>query len=369
MRICIIADQIYKSGGIERVLSHRINYLINKGYEVHLITNANNKMEPYFDYNKKLFHHDLNLGFDRKKSLFSKRNLMLALRYFFLLKSIINKIDADYIVVSNYFYEYYFLPFIVRTEKLIKEYHSSLTQEKSKDSKAYRMKNYFSKFYFLHVFLSKEESILSQKVNTVVIPNPINSITDVPKDLKVRPKKIIAAGRLVELKGFERLIKIWSNIANKYPDWILEIYGDGDDIYKKKLNKLVDECDLKNQVFIYESTNNIIEKMMESRVYAMTSYTECFPMVLLEAMQTKTPIVAFDCPTGPRNMIENDKTGIIVEDGDLNEFSNQLVRLIENVEYSQQLANNGYQEVKKYNINTVMPKWEKILKEYNSVGY
>lgn len=366
MRICIIADQIYKSGGIERVLSHRINYLIDKGYEVHLVTNENNHSKPYFDYHHKLIHHDLNVGFNKKNSLFSKNNLFLSIKYFLLLKDTIRKINADFIIVSNYFYEYYFLPFMVKKEKLIKEYHSSLTQEKPKESKIYKLKKYFSKFYYLHVFLSQEESLLSGFSNTIVVPNPVNEINFTPKELNERSKKIIAAGRLVELKGFERLIESWSHIAYKYPDWSLEIYGDGEEQYKNKLYNLIDKYSLKEQVFIYPSTNKIIEKMLDSRIYAMTSYTECFPMVLLEAMQTQTSILAFNCPTGPRSMIKNNKNGIIVEDGNLTDFSNQLENLILDNDYSQALANNGYEEVKKYDVDSVMPKWEDIFKKSKS---
>lgn len=358
IKICIIADQIYKSGGIERVLSHRINHWIKDGYEVHLITSENEGRSPYFFYDLRLVRHDLAGGFDKSISLLSSLNLKLAYRYFFKLRAAIKNINPDVIVMTNYNYDYYFLPLIAAGTHCIKEYHSSFSQ---KTNAIDRLKKYYTKFYDTHVFLSKEEAHLHSLHDSVVIPNPVVMSDDSPCELTKRRKVIMTAGRIVAIKGFERLLASWSAIASKYPDWRLEIYGDGEHTYIQSLQALIEHHDMAANTAIYPSSPDIISKMLDSRIYAMSSLSECFPMVLLEAMQSRMAIVAFDCPTGPRNILKNNKTGILVENHHISDFSRSLEKLMTRTDLAQTLANNGCLEVRQYDAKAVMKKWNTLI--------
>lgn len=358
MRICVIADQIYKSGGIERVLSLRINQWIKKGYDVHLITNENEQRLSYFYYDEKLVHHDLDGNFNKNISLFSSSNLVLAAKYFFKLKKSIDQIKPDVIVIVNYSYEFYFLPFLRKESYCIKEYHSSYSAGQGWVN---RLKNYCATFYHTHVFLSLEEALLSQQPHYAVIPNPTMQIDAPVRNLAEREKKIIAAGRIVALKGFERLIESWAILAKRYPDWTLEIYGDGEQDYVAQLQQRIEDQCIAQNTKIYPSTNQILDKMLNSRIYAMSSFTECFPMVLLEAMQTKMAIIAYDCPTGPRNILQHQHRGLLVKDGDIAAFSAQLEQLLTDPALAQSLADQAYIDVQQYHIDAVMQKWDKLL--------
>ncbi|WP_312317272.1 glycosyltransferase [Acinetobacter variabilis] len=358
MRICVIADQIYKSGGIERVLSLRINQWIKKGYDVHLITNENKQRPSYFHYDEQMVHHDLDGNFNKNISLFASSNLVLATQYFFKFKTAIRQIQPDVIVVVNYSYEFYFLPFLRKQSYCVKEYHSSFSAGHGWIN---RLKNYCTKFYHTHVFLSPEEARLSQQSPYTVIPNPTMQI-DVPmRNLAEREKKIIAAGRIVALKGFERLIESWATLAKRYPSWTLEIYGDGEQDYVAQLQQQIEDRVIAQNTKIYPSTNQILDKMLNSRIYVMSSFTECFPMVLLEAMQTKMAIMAYDCPTGPRNILQHQQTGLLVKDGDIAAFSAQLEQLLTDPALAQSLADRAYIDVQQYHIDAVMQKWDKLL--------
>lgn len=358
IRICVIADQLYKSGGIERVLSHRINHWIMSGYEVHIITSENEQRRPYFFYDSRMIHHDILGGFNKSLSLLSLFNLMLSYKYFFKLKSKISEIKPNVIVMTNYHYDYYFLPLIVGSTYCIKEYHSSFSE---KINLIGRLKRYYTNFYDAHVFLSREEEILHSIHNSVVIPNPIITTKDYPNKLSERRKVIVTAGRIVGIKGFERLIESWSKIAEKYPDWRLDIYGDGEPSYIDSLELLISKRNLTSSTSIHSSSPDIMSKMLDSRIYAMSSLTECFPMVLLEAMQSRMAIVAFDCPTGPRNIIKSYKTGILVEDNNIDNFALSLDMIINDEGFAQRMANNGFIEVKQYDVNIVMKKWNALI--------
>lgn len=358
MRICIIADQIYKSGGIERVLSHRVHHWLNDGHQVHLITSENDENKSYFLYDPRMIHHDILGGFDKSVSLFSPANLILASKYFFKLKKRIDSIKPDVVVMTNYNYDYYLLPLIARDTYKIKEYHSSFSKDINLIG---RIKDYYAKFYHAHVFLSQEEADLASTSNSVIIPNPIATTAKCPGKLSERRKTILTAGRIVSIKGFERLIESWEKIAKKYPDWRLEIYGDGDPRYVESLKDLIVQKNIGMNTAIYSSTPYITEKMLDSRIYAMSSLTECFPMVLLEAMQSKMAVLAFDCPTGPRNIIENHKNGVLVENNNIESFSASLENLISDEKFAQEIANNGFIDSKQYDVNVVMKKWNALI--------
>lgn len=359
-KICIIADQIYKSGGIERVLSHRINHWINIGHEVSLITHENKDNLAYFDLNSDVAHFDLEASFNKKKSLFAPSNIKLAASYFFKFKKAFYDINPDVVIVVNYSYDFYFIPLIKSSSYAIKEYHSSFT--KTKGVAGY-MRKIASKFYDKHVFLSKEEQDLSHIYKSVVIPNPIIDKDTLPSRLADREKVILAAGRIVTIKGFERLIESWSRIASIYPDWRLEIYGDGEQSYIESLNTLIFQKSISENTKIFPSTPYITNRMLNSRIYAMTSFTECFPMVLLEAMQSKMAVISFDCPTGPRNIIKQQKTGILVSDNNIDDFTIQLENIINSNCIGQRLADNAYDDVQKYNIDIIMKKWDRLIQK------
>lgn len=360
MRICIIADQIYKSGGIERVLSYRINHWINIGHEVSLITHENKGNSSYFDFNSNLEHFDLEGSFNKKISLFAPINIRLAALYFFKFKKVFYDINPDVVIVANYSYEFYFIPLIKSSRYAIKEYHSSFS--KGKGVAGY-IRKIASKFYDKHVFLSNEEQDLSCVDNSVVIPNPITNKDTLPSRLADREKVILAAGRIVTIKGFERLIDSWSRIAKIYPDWRLEIYGDGEPSYTELLNTFIFQKDIAENTKIFPSTPHITNRMLNARIYAMTSLTECFPMVLLEAMQSKMAVIAFDCPTGPRNIIKHQKTGILVSDNDIDDFTLQLESLIKSNTLGQKLSDNAYDDVQQYNIDITMKKWDRLIQK------
>ena len=364
MRICIVADQIYKIGGIERVLSCRTQHWNDQGHDVHLITHENKNKKPYYPYSDHIIHHDLKSNLNKEKSLFSLINLFFAFFYFFRLLKVYINVKPDVCIVVGYGYDYYFIPLIARKSYLIKEYHSSIQIKKSL-SKMDKVQMYFAKLYDHHIFLSSEEA-KNSTVDTLqasVIANPLPVEIDLNhcQSLSQRKKVILAAGRIVPLKGFDRLIQAWGEIAAKYPEWQLEIYGDGEQDYVLQLQEKIESLKIGTNSVIYASTPNILEKMATGRIYAMTSHTECFPLVLLEAMFCQMAIIAFDCPTGPRNILQDNYTGVLVNNDDISLFARKLEQLLVSEEYSQTLASQAYSSSEIYKFEHIMNQWDQVL--------
>ncbi|WP_336988875.1 glycosyltransferase [Aeromonas hydrophila] len=145
---------------------------------------------------------------------------------------------------------------------------------------------------------------------------------------------------------------------HKHPEWKLKIFGDGE--LKTNIRDMIHQRGLFNNIFIYPSTKNVSQEIRRSSVYALSSNSESFGMVVIEAMAEGVPCVAFECD-GPKKIINNNHDGILVPCGDIEAFSNNLLALIENTGKRKQLGGNAFHSAKNYGLSTVGKKWESIL--------
>lgn len=189
------------------------------------------------------------------------------------------------------------------------------------------------------------------------LPWPVEAPTSEParRDNKV----VVAAGRLTKEKGFRRLISAWEPIARTHPDWQLHIYGGGAE--HTALAMLIDEAGLSEHVVLKGYTSEFRAVLSESSIYAMSSFSEGFPMVLIEAMSTGLPLVSFDCPRGPGEIIEDGRNGRLVPDGDVAGFTEALDDLISDGELRRRLGDQALEDAKKYEIDTIVAEWEALF--------
>lgn len=181
--------------------------------------------------------------------------------------------------------------------------------------------------------------------------------TDFNVDFGKKEKIVIAVGRLHKVKGFDRLLKIWSETVKKHPDWKLYIAGDGEE--KESLIKAARESGVADSVVFTGalSHEDVLDTMKKASVYAMTSYSEGFPFVLIEAMSCGLPAVAFDVRVGPRAIINDGKNGILVADGNLGAFDGALCRLAENSELRLNYGKNALERAEDFTEEKTVQKW------------
>ena len=194
------------------------------------------------------------------------------------------------------------------------------------------------------------------------IPNPC-SIR--PDNVCINRNKIVlAVGRVNqwEIKGFDNLIKAWDLICDKYPEWTCQIAG----LYsEERINALRNAVgdDAFVKVDFVGFKYDIHDYMQSCEIFCLSSRIEGMPMVLLEAMNLGCACVAFDCVTGPSEIIENERTGLLVKDQDVKELANKLDMLISNSELRRTLQMNAPTSLERYSVNHVVQMWNDMLKD------
>src|SRR5690606_19824055 len=153
---------------------------------------------------------------------------------------------------------------------------------------------------------------------------PVKKIQNYPDIAK--EKLILNVGRLVTEKGQKYLIEAFSKI-NEKADWRVVILGDGP--LRNQLEEQVKILGLDKQVQFLGAVNNVDEWLAKASIFVIPSISEGFPNALAEAMSAGLPCVSFDCKTGPRDLIENYKNGILVEEKNVEELANSLQKLID----------------------------------------
>ncbi len=174
----------------------------------------------------------------------------------------------------------------------------------------------------------------------------------------VASKKIISIGHLIHHKGFDRLIRAWSHIERYFPKWSLDIYGDGPD--RLVLNKLIVSLKLKN-IYIKPPTVDIKIVYDTASFYVMSSRFEGFGMVLIEAQSRGLPIVSFDCPSGPAEIVNDGVDGFLVDNGNVQLLAEKMIYLMENDQIRQQFSQRALVSAKRFEVSSVIGQWKSLI--------
>jgi glycosyltransferase involved in cell wall biosynthesis len=174
-------------------------------------------------------------------------------------------------------------------------------------------------------------------------------------------KVIVAAGRLVGQKGFDRLIAAYAPIARTRPGWQLHIYGEGP--RHDRFARMIRNRKLDRRIVLKGWAEDFERVLENAAIYAMTSRFEGFPMVLVEAMSKGVPAVSFDCPRGPAEIIVDGHNGRLVPDGDLEAFRSALLQLMDDTGLRQRMAVWAAQTASAYRIEPIVARWEELFDE------
>jgi len=201
------------------------------------------------------------------------------------------------------------------------------------------------------------EAAVAGSVEVCVIPNAVPRLPGGPSALD-RPV-VLAAGRLLPVKGFDRLIRAFALAAPDQPEWVLRICGSGEE--QGALRALAAELGLGGRMQLPGRVREIGGELNGAAVFALSSRTEGLPLALLEAMSKGLAVVSFDCPTGPRELIEHGVNGLLVPNGDEVAFGRALATLMEDEQLRRRLGAAALRTAERYSLNAAAEHWAALV--------
>lgn len=369
-KIVYVVGGMLSPTGMGTILSRKINWLAeNTDYELYMILTERPDIPWCYDINPRVQWVNFNINFDELDTMPIHKKIIFywvkQKRYKHLFSQYLLKIRPD-VTVSALRRDINFINDIPDGSKKIGEIHFERTFYRNFNSPHLpkSINKLITKFWMdsliknlkrldRFVILTHEDyKQWSELNNKIVIPN---SIAEYHGELsKLESKSAIAVGRYTWQKGFDLLIEAWSKVANKHPDWILNIYGAGE---KENYETIINEKGLTKQIQCHNAVSNIYEKFIENSFLVFSSRYEGFGLVLAEAMSTGLPVVSFACPCGPRDIITNNEDGILIENGNISKLANGICELIEDNKKRKTLGSNAHLKAKKYYPDHVMKQW------------
>jgi glycosyltransferase involved in cell wall biosynthesis len=369
MKILYITDALAIWGGIERVLCDKVNYLVcNPDYEVFIVTSDQGTHPIPFFLGDKTHVIDLDIRSHRQ---YQYGWFMRIIKYFEYdrlykkrLKDCINSITPD--VISCLRDGYVKSVLSVKGDiPLIFESHSLCRDIEIENATflhrfvSYLSRRKFKKLDRIVTLTEGDANDWRKYCNRItIIPNVVHLNTSGHFSTCIN-KNVVFAGRFDVQKDIGSLIAIWQIVQQRHNDWVLNVYGNGE--LKLYYHKMVQE--LKLNIKIHPATSDIFDIYKDSSMLLMTSLYEPFGLVLVEAMSCGLPVVAFNCPYGPADIITEGKDGFLIEGRDINAYADKVCLLIENVELRQKMGQAAIISSKRYDKSCIMHRWETLFEE------
>ena len=366
-KILIVVPDLSIVGGRERVVANLSNELV-KNYKIYIISIFNANKNIVFDYSKNIELIKLSnikeITLPNVKNPFFKilRELARPLARFanrIIIKimsrrfiKLAKKIEPDIIIDNSD--SFINGKFVLKNSAVIKLIHGKFDIYKNFNLDG--LQNF--------VLLSSQEldnyKTKYPNANFYIIPNFLPNISNL--NTNYSQKVVVSVGRLSKEKGFLRLIDIWKLIqdSKEFKDWKLHIVGDGE--LKEKIENKIRDLNLTNSIILKPFTKDVESEYLSASIYAMTSHFEGFGMVLIEAQSYALPTISFDIATGPRDIIENDKSGYLIEDNDLNKYATKLKTLMQDENLRAKMGTKSKEIVKsKFSKEVVMKQWMELF--------
>lgn len=208
--------------------------------------------------------------------------------------------------------------------------------------------------YYAKTLGAGEEKLLQ-------IYNPVSDKAANSTEYDTASKKILSVGRLTYQKNFQLLVEIAEKVLAEHPDWTWDICGEGED--RAELEKMIEEKGLEGKLFLRGQVKDMYQRYREYAVLVMTSRYEGFPMSLIEGAANRLPLVAFDVPTGPAEIISDGENGFLIEADKKELMADKICTLIEDAELRARMSARAYEGAKSFELKSIIKTWENILME------
>ena len=350
--VCV--GYLHGAGGAERQIIMLANALAKRKHEVHLIVLVENNSK--YSIEQSVIVHDL--------TAVEKRNGNRIVERFRALKSELAKIQPD--VSIHYWLQSAYMCAMMKKSITGHVIYSERGDPGDAEYKGVLGIVRFLAFRRVDGFVFQSEGARDYFKGRVVKKSVVirNSV-ELPEGRFLEPcqnreKKIVNVGRLHPQKNQQLLINSFAKIANQFPEYILEIYGDGE--LKESLQEQIDQLGLHDRIYLKGITQNILEKVYTASLFVLTSDYEGMPNALMEAMAVGVPCISTDCrPGGARELIENGKNGWIVPVNNVDALSDKIRNVLNTLSESGNIAKKAREIRHTYSSYIVFNRWDRFL--------
>lgn len=346
-KIVLLIGDITTGGGSERVVSHLANAFC-EFYEVELLSIYKANETPTFALD------------DRIKLSFLHFKERKRVRTFFY--KLIDKFYESYLLKKRYKNANIMIYNNMPHYPIFKNKNTRYLHIIHEKQKKYRTK--FNTYDTLITINKQQKELLqTHHKHIIYIPNFLPKMPDVITNHQ--QKVVLFLGRFSKEKGLLRLIDIWEKVQEnvEFQEWKLVFVGDG--ALKKEIQDKINKLNLNDTIIIKGFTNDVEKEYLSASIYAMSSYSEGFGMVLIESASYGLPSIAFDITSGPSDIIENGKSGFLIKDDDLKDYADKLQILMRDENLRKTMGENAKQIVKKrFSKEIILKKWQDLFDSY-----
>lgn len=378
LKLVYITPALYMAGGVERVLTLKANYFAEQfGYDITIILTEGKDKPLFYPLSNKIKVINLNIGFEELWTCSFIKKIFVYLKKQRQFKKMLTKelmsIRPD-ITISLLRREINFINEIKDGSRKIGEMHINRANYRNYNTeKVCLIKKLFAKFWssnLLHhlqkldklvVLTDRDRESWVELNNVVTIPDPLSLSPTIISPLT--EKRVVAIARYSHEKGIDLLLKAWSIVEKQRLDWRLDVFGDGD---RASYEQLIDELKInRKSCQLHGRTDDVEKEYCNSSIFVLSSRFEGFGMVLTEAMACGLPVVAFDCPWGPRSIITDGGDGILVENGNVEALASSLSKLMSDEILRQSMSKAGLKNVRRFSIDYVADQWRRLFESLN----
>lgn len=356
--IAIICSYLNFAGGYERIVVEVANLFAEKGLKTSLILFAETTESFYpIHPNIAIIQKDVNFGITKKGNTITRKAKMVA--DLLTLRKIIKDIRPDVLIGTEYHFAV--AAILCGAKKYSKVFSWEHTHHGST-----KLNFFWDRLVQLAyprldtiVCLNKREQAYFEKfTKTSIIPN--FTLNKLNRYAQLDSKIILSIGTLIPRKGIDLLMQSAKEILTKYPDWKWKLIGSGP--MKEQVVSFIESENLHNRFLLEDSvSSDIAHEYLNASIFALTSRAETLPMVLIEAVSYGLPCVSFDCPTGPADIINHNKDGLLVERENPTKLTEALSLVIEDKERRKTMGINAIENSKRFSAETVYHQWETLF--------
>lgn len=361
------------TGGAEKVICNLAN-LLSEHNDVRIISTYKLNDTPSFYIDKKVeieyLIENLKPNKQELKSAIKSFNIILtlkelvkSLKILYLRKSLmikaIRNLNCDIVISTRILHNNWVSKYANNKIIKIAQEHNHHNNNQKYIKNLINSINGFN--YFMPVSKELADFYKSKVKNTKVIYIP-NFIEKIPTEKStLKNKQLISVGRLDKIKGFDDLIDIFDIFQQEHPDWILHIVGEGPE--RQNLQNKINKLHLEKKVFLCGNKLSIeLEKEYQnSSIYLMTSFSESFGLVLVEAASHGLPLIAFDSAKGAKEIIANNKNGFLIPNRDKKIFIQKIIEIIENQEKKKIFSENSLLTASRFSREKISKEWNKFI--------